>query len=194
MSDGDPDDGVFTTRRLLDMNTVRGKYSDGLVREIDGHVENSTANVFRIMAEIGVMEGAPGARPQGTKPAEEFRGPWLRGLWHKHYTQAAFMARNLQLHWSRARLDALIRASSGGRPFFDEQAARELASGFVQGGYLGRKEDAKLTGEWIVFAVKDGVNHYLTLGHHGEDEAIWNRAKACAPQFPDLEILAEDRP
>jgi len=93
MSDGDPDDGVLTTRRLLDRDMVHGKYSDGLVGEIDSHVEKSTANVFRIMAEIGVMEGAQGARPQGTKPAEPFRGPWLHGLWYKHYIQACKSAR-----------------------------------------------------------------------------------------------------
>jgi len=184
-------EGVVTTRRLLDRSMVRGRYSDGLVRETDGHIENSTANVFRILAEIAVMEGAVGARQQGTKPAEMFRGAWLPGLCHKHYTQAAFMPWNLKSHWSRKRLDALIRASSRGGSFFDEEAVRELAAGFVHGGYLGRKDEGKLTGEWIVFAVYGGTNYYLTLGRHGEDEAIWHRAKACAAEFPELKILNE---
>jgi len=66
------------------------------------------------------------------------------------------------------------------------EAARELAAGFVQGGYLGRKDEGKLTGEWIVFAVQGGTNYYLTLSRHGEDEAIWHRTKACAAEFPEL--------
>jgi hypothetical protein len=58
---------------------------------------------------------------------------------------------------------------------------------------LERANDGRLTGEWIVFAKQDGVNYYLTLGVHQDDEAIWRRCKACAAEFPDLRIIQKNR-
>jgi hypothetical protein len=104
------------------------------------------------------------------------------------------MAANLKLHWTPDRLRRLIMNSFGGREFFDEQAARDLSKGFVQGGYMERGSEGRLTGEWVVFAKQDDVNYYLTLGIHTEDdEAIWCRCKACAAEFPGLRIIQEDR-
>jgi hypothetical protein len=60
--------------------------------------------------------------------------------------------------------------SFGGREFFDEQAARDLSKGFVQGGYMELGSEGRLTGEWVVFAKQDDANHYLTLGIHTEDD------------------------
>jgi len=72
------------------------------------------------------------------------------GALAKHYTQAHFMAANLNLHWTPDRLRRLVIDSFGGREFFDEQAARELSQRFVQGGYLERGQDGRLTGEGVV--------------------------------------------
>jgi hypothetical protein len=132
-------------------------------------------------------------RPSRTKPARQFRGKWLKRLWHAHYTQAHFVVRNLECHWTHYpdRLRRLVIDSFGGREFF-EQAARDFSKGFVQ-GYIQRGNEKKLMGEWVVFAKQDGVKYYLTLGTHTEDEAIWRRCKACAAEFPDLRILQEDR-
>jgi hypothetical protein len=173
---------------------VTGRYSAGLIREFDAHVEDGTANIFPIFEEIGALDGSKTAKPSRTKPAGQFKGRWLKGLWHKHYPQARFMAANLKLHWTPDRLRRLIMNSFGGREFFDEQAARDLSKGFVQGGYMERGSEGRLTGEWVVFAKQDDVNYYLTLGIHTEDdEAIWCRCKACAAEFPGLRIIQEDR-
>ncbi len=38
------------------------------------------------------------------KPATQFRHLPLKGLWHKHYFSARFMAQNLQLHHGKMGL------------------------------------------------------------------------------------------
>jgi hypothetical protein len=190
------DDTAFaaSAKWFLDNAMVTGRYSTDLIREFDAHVETGTANIFQIFDAIGALEGAKTARPSRTKPASEFTRRWLKGLWHKHYTQARFLAKNLEQHWKPDRLHRLVIESFGGREFFDEQAARELSHSFVHGGYLDRSNDGRLTGEWIVFAKQDDVAYYLTMGAHTEgDDAIWRRCKACAAEFPGLRILQEDR-
>jgi hypothetical protein len=134
---------------------VTGRYSAGLIREFDAHVEDGTANIFPIFEEIGALDGSKTAKPSRTKPAGQFKGRWLKGLWHEHYPQARFMAANLKLHWTPDRLRRLIMNSFGGREFFDEQAASDLSKGFVQGGYMERGSEGRLTGEWVVFAKQD---------------------------------------
>ena len=182
---------VASAKRYLDMYVATGRYSTGLTREIDAHAK--TANIFPILEEIGALEGVKTARLSRTKPADEFTGRLLKGLWHKHYTQAQFMRESLARHWTRTRFRRLIKNSSGGREFFDAQAVSDLSEGFVQ-GYIERGSEGRLTGEWVVFAKQGDVNYYLTLGTHTEeDEAIWRRCKACAPEFPGLPILQEDR-
>ena len=191
MSDDKP--FVASATWFLDRAMVTGRYSAALIREFDAHVENGTANVFPIFDEIGALEGAKTARPSQTKPADQFTGRWLKGLWHKHYSQAHFMVANLRNHCKPGRLRRLVMDSFGGRPFFDEQAVRDLSKGFVHDGYMERSAKGELTGEWVVFAKQDDVNYYLTLGVHGDDEAIWRRCSACTAEFPELRILQEVR-
>lgn len=184
---------VASTKWHLDRAMVTGRYSAGLVRELGAHFENETANVFPIFGAIAALEGAKSARPSRTKDASPFdRHKWLKGLWHVHYTQAQFMRRNLELHWKPVhRQNRLIKDSFDGWELW--QAVRDFSKRYVE-GYLQRGDDNELTGEWVVFAKQDGVNYYLTLGtHKKEDEAIWRRCKACAPEFPGLRIIQEDR-
>lgn len=185
---------VADAKWYLDRSMVTGRYSVRLIEEFDALVTKRTTNIFQIFDEIAALEGSKIARgPSYTKSASQFSGRWLNGLWHKHYSQAQFMAANLLLHWKPDRLQRLIKESSGGRPFFDEQAAKDLSHKFVVDGYRDRAANAEMTGEWIIFAKQDGVNYYLTLGLHGDDEAIWRRCVACAAEFPNLGILKEDR-
>jgi hypothetical protein len=62
---------------------------------------------------------------------------------------------------------------------------------FVLGGYRERSQAHRLTGEWIVYARRDDVNTYLTLGTHGDDTAIHERVLACASEFPELGLSAQ---
>jgi hypothetical protein len=165
---------VANAKWFLDRAMVTGRYSAGLIREFDAHVENGTANIFPIFEEIGALEGAKTARPSRTKPACH--------------------------HCKPERLQRLITKSFGGREFVGEQAGKDLkqavgefSKGYVHDGYLERGAEGELTGEWVVFAKQDGANYYLTLGTHGDDEAIWRRCKTCAIEFHALRIIQEDR-
>jgi hypothetical protein len=193
MSDSKDTPFVASATWYLDRAMVTGRYSAGLVKEFDSHVDNGTANIFPIFAEIASLEGAESSKPSQTKPAAQFSRPWLKGLWHKHYTQAHFMQKNLALHWTHKRLTDLLD-SFGKRRWSMEQLAKELAQRIVPEGYRDRASGPGLTGEWIVYARQDDVAYYLTMGSHTEnDETIWRRCQACAAEFPSLRILQENR-
>lgn len=60
---------------------------------------------------------------------------------------------------------------------------------FVISGYQKRSQARRLTGGWIVYARQDEKNTYLALGTHGDDDAIYERVRACANEFPGLELM-----
>ena len=66
-----------------------------------------------------------------------------------------------------------------------------LAHEIVIGGYHNRSDRGRLTGEWIVYASQNGRNTYLTLGIHGDDDAIFGRVLNCVDEFPDLLVNSE---
>lgn len=188
------DEFSYSNRGQLDRVMVSGRYAQGLIAELDAHVAERTANVFQIFDELAALEGSVWTRGTLTKPATAYRGAWLRGLWHKHYSQARFFPRNLVNHWTAARLEKLMEETLVGREYLDDEAIRLLAHGMTIGAYEELAQARKMTGEWIVFARQDEVSYYLTLARHDEeDEAIWHRCAACRPEFPDLLILQEDR-
>jgi hypothetical protein len=194
MGDSEDKSFVANAKWYLDQAMTTGLYSAGLIREFDAHAEDGTANIFPIFAEIAALEGAKTLGPSQTKAAAQFSGRWLRGLWHKHYTQAQFMRANLELHWTRDRLIRMFVDSFGARTLSMEQLAKELSQRVVTDGYMERARKAKLTGEWIVFAKQENKAYYLTMATHTEkDEVVWHRCKACAAEFPYLQILQEDR-
>ena len=103
--------------------------------------------------------------------------PPLRGLWHKHYFQASFIPRNL--------LDETIQMERDGRwkalfePHYGKYVHEfidQLSYQMVVEAYERRVQDRRMTGEFIVYErLADGSNYYLTLGRHGEWDAIRNR-------------------
>ncbi len=56
MSDDKP--FVASAERFLDRAMGTGRYSAGLIREFDAHVEDGTANIFPIFEEIGALDGS----------------------------------------------------------------------------------------------------------------------------------------
>jgi hypothetical protein len=177
-----------------------GFFSEVLARQLEDVLIQAAQrrgawNPARIIEEIAILERPIlGARKSQTKPAEELRRGCLRGLWHKHHTQAVFMLPNVALHWRKGkRLDQFLASSLRPGSKFDAARAFEMTRDWTRKGYLERAKAGKLTGQWIVYAKQGGVNYYLTLGTHGDDEAIWSRAKSCSNEFPELAILREDR-
>lgn len=92
--------------------------------------------------------------PSATKEFSEFKRAPLKGLYHKHYYVhrsdfAAINVRNQQkTHPHTHPLGAMIT----------------------------RNAEGKLTGEWIIFKKIDGINTYLCLAKHTDDDtAIHDR-------------------
>lgn len=154
-----------------------GTYSRGILNELALCLDRDTYNVFAILDEIARLEDSEKGRSR-TKDASEFRGPYLKGLWHKHHTQARFIARNLLQELAR---DGTVERVL--RPHFGETITPELLNklthAIVVENYMGRGADGRLTGEWIIFAKAGAANRYLTLASHDEgDKQILDRITA----------------
>jgi len=167
-----------------------GKVSELMRNEIAEGMRHRTISAFAVYDEIGQLEQSDPPRRSGTKPAKPLTGELLTGLIHKHYKTASmqdFML-NIENHWKRRnnraerqRIEHEVR--NGGHT---GKAAHEI----VIGGYEGRHGANQMTGEWIVYAVVDGVNYYLTLATHTESDAdIRERVKSCFAAFPEVATL-----
>jgi hypothetical protein len=145
---------------------------------------------IKIVAEIRGLEGIGG--PVGTKPAEQFRDPPLRGLWRKHYLVGGLLStgKNVGLGFGKKKreLRRIIKdnynPSTAHLP--SETIARNLANA-VTNIYTARASEQRLTGEWIIFAKHEGRNYYLCLAQHNEgDTAIFERVQKCIDEFSFL--------
>lgn len=187
--DGEVEDETAYIRGQLDFHIVTGRYSSLLVKELARCVEERRANISPIFHEIGFLEGATHAPATRRKPAAPFRGS-LRGLWHKHYFQPAFIAKNVLNHWtSKGDFEARVEEIARDQAIPDEKKIGAAVQAYVMVGYQERSNAAEMTGEWIVYARHDEVNYYLTLGTHTESDAvILSRVRACCHEFPHLDI------
>lgn len=177
-------------RENFDLHLRTGRYSTGLVRQLAQMLESRSGSVFAIFDEIAVLEGFPGARLSLTKSPTMFARPPLAGLWHKHYHQATFLPQNILNHWRANDFATHAEKTVNEAAVPQDKLMGALIHEFVLGGYRQRSQARRLTGEWIVYARRDDVNTYLTLGTHGDDTAILERVLACASEFPGLELSA----
>ena len=190
-------------REHLDFRLRTGKFSQTFLEELSVAAWLRTVNVFSILDEIAFLEGS--GRATSTRKAAPFKGPLLKGLWHKHFMDARFIAKNLANFWGAHERDPLTNDSRHHRRFMDcwSKARKEakratgndeeiesvlpyLSDMLIFQAYNHLSQHGKLTGEWIVYASCDGINHYLTLGVHGEDEAIRNRVEPYIMAHPEL--------
>lgn len=177
--------------------------SSCLAVRLNNAMKARTINIFSVLDEIALLEGAPLARKTGTKPAARFSGPHLGRFWHKHWTSAAFIEANLLQQWwgpyaEKNELAAkVVREAfeTTGKPYgsdLNEAELREvisrLTSQMVSDGYRRRSEGGRLTGEWLIYYVHNGQNYYLDIAGHSEyvdDEHLLDRLRdSCAWEFP----------
>ncbi len=174
-------------REWLDLKMVTGRYSSILVGQLAQHIEQRTVNVFAIYDEVEALERPDIPRATRTKPAAPLKGALLRGLWHKHHFQAAYLLQNLRNQWPEAKVAVLVETVAADATMSDDVKAGRIAHEIVLGGYQAQAQARKITGEWIIYAKHSDRNYYLTLGDHGEDAAIASRALACNAEFPELQ-------
>ena len=152
----------------------------------------------RLALEVSALEGnlhAPGVLHNwGTKPAEEFDRPPLRGFWRKHYVLGGLssFAVNVKLAMGKKnrRLREVIHEYYNPDTPLTVEAVPQLA-GAIAGLYQERAMMGELTGEWIIFARHEEQNYYLSLATHVElkadgGAALVERIKGCISEFPFL--------
>ena len=159
-------------RRWLNVKRSNGRYAHAFLVELAMNAVNQVVNVHAVYDEIGKLEGKD-LRPGMTKGPRQMRPP-LRGLWHKHYFEPRFMPRNLSDETDRmvkdGRWEAMFAPHYGK---YVHEFVDEITHKMVFAAYERRAQDRKMTGEFIVYEKQgDGSHYYLTLGKHGEWDAI----------------------
>lgn len=165
-------EAMTEVRAWLNLKRRSGRYSHGFLAEMAVHSLDRKYDVHAVYDEIGILEGTD-PRPSLTKKPRRMRPP-LRRLWHKHYFQGGFIPRNLIDEAERMVQDGRwekMFAPHYGR--YVSEVVNQTAHEMVFGAYERRAQDRRLTGEFIVYEKQqDGSHYYLTLGSHGEWDAI----------------------
>jgi hypothetical protein len=176
-------DKLAEIRQWLNLKRRAGRYSWGFLVELVDHSLRQKVDIHAVFDEIGMLEGSD-PRPSRTKKPKQMRGQ-LRGLWHKHYFQSAFILRNLIDETERMMKDGRweqMFAPHYGKYVheFIDQVSHQMVMGAIQ----QRARDNRLAGEFIVYEPQpDGSNYYLTLGYHGE----WNAIRARVDMYKDFD-------
>ena len=139
-----------------------------------------------ILSSINNLEA--GEPYSGIKPATAFKNPPLKGLWHKHYFSAHFLATLLGL--GQHGLEKLVEQVMGSNEstIVTLEMIEELAPRTTREPVENRNSLGKLRGEWIIFARHDGKNYYLYLNtHDAGDQFVYDRImQYCVRNFPGL--------
>lgn len=172
---------------------IEGRYSWLFAIDLFMYGEMRVINPLQVMDEVKSLENSDSR--SRTKPETQFRKPPLKGLWHKHYPSARFIAQNIKNHLSGNKLTELVKQTLEGKDTYDDalQIAYELSHKVVSQSYDERAQSGKLTGEWIIFAKHNNENYYLSMATHDMgDELAHERIKTiCYPQFPFLKGLMD---
>ena len=177
--------------KLLQLDQIApGRCSKLLLAELILWNEIHRHEPFQVARQIKALEDAQ--QSSGTKKETQFRKAPLCGLWHKHFFDAHFVAKNLQNEWSGDRLGKLFREVCGTdeSQVFSEEMANTLIHRLVHGAIEERNEDERLTGEWIIFDKHEGQNYYLCLARHTDgDDVIYSKLKNFV--FPEFQFLEQ---
>ncbi|MBN3188938.1 hypothetical protein H4F64_01755 [Pectobacterium brasiliense] len=199
--DLDKTDEIFDTILRLGIDKeILARSSTLLIIQIYASLISRAENVFKIIDEINKMEGTFKRGLSHTKePAMFGRKPYLKGLWHKHYmgSDVSSMAKNAMnalKNYGLPKLNAEIEevARLGEERYFTPDDAGKIAHEAVVDNYLRRSCEGKLTGHWIIYAIHNGINYYLCLARHTDDEKEIRKEidAICLNEFPFLkEIL-----
>ena len=189
----DPDK-IEQLAKLYELDTlIPGRYTSLFVVNLYLLDKVSGINPAQVIEEIRHLEGL--APSQQTKPATEFKGSVLKGLWHKHFlpTLPSAFAHNILNHLGKNGLANLVGEvfNPAKSSVVTREMINELAHRVVEESIVDRGAAEKLTGEWIIFAKENGQNYYLCISPHASgDENIANHVKVCAHEFPFLSKYA----
>ena len=182
------------TERAIFLAVLEGKpYYDRLSKKIVDSLLEENAKVFTsVVSEIDALENI--SEVTRTKRQSKFSGEVLGRLYHTHYSTSDDIAQNIELHWGRPDLqedpshpNTLLRNAIEADLQHNEMwsEAGVIAKKIVS-GYDERRAKRKISGEWIIYGVHEGLKYYLDLGYQGEliDEvALYDRVYSSCPEF-----------
>jgi hypothetical protein len=157
-------------------------------------------NIWAILDEVKQLEKDTGE--SRTKPATRFSnsGP-LKGLWHKHFVSMDLRSMVLNIQNNAKSQGFLVDTAhlfehNEGDPlrYLSENDIPKIAADFV--GHYARRGNAKrLTGEWIIYAIYEGLNYYLCIANHDtpEEKILNDIHSVCAVEFPFLCSIIKPR-
>ncbi len=175
---------------------VPNRFSLLLLLSLFGGARSEMQDPAKIIYEIEALEGRQSSQCKGPLP---FKNGPLKGLMHQHYRRdgLASMACNLRAAMNEYGMAPTFKRkmrearSSGIESTVSVDDVPILAGEIVSGNLLRRMRDAKMTGEWIIYARHRHQNYYLALGRHEDDAAeIRQRIDAiCCREFTFLPRL-----
>lgn len=152
---------------------------------------------FPILDELDFLEGR--RRSTRTKEEGQFRKLPLYPFFHKHFSAARHLPRNVAVRWgidegrsgNRDLNNMIERVACEYGEDPDEWPAR-LVHEFVMEAFSQRAQQRRLTGDWIIFSKFNGQNYYLGVVDHdirgGDDDQHlydWLRM-SCEWEYPFL--------
>lgn len=124
----------------------------------------------------------------GLKPATRFHRPPLRGLWHKHWFSARFLAANLLASMKRGHPATWLSEIVPEGELLTREMVGRIAERFTTTAFEERSASKQITGEWIIFVKRNGLSHYLCLATHGTgDQRIHDKIiNVCSRDYPEI--------
>ena len=162
------------------------------------YAKTSGLNPEVVMEEVQTLERPD--KQSKTKPEIMFTRRPLKGLWHKHFFSSHFFAQNILLAHGNGRFDRKMEqvfANNEGMEATVENCmavVREVKQGSSD-LYNHRRDQNRLTGEWIVFIKHEGLNYYMCIDVHlnDGDQNIYDKVLlACEKDFPELRPVVEN--
>lgn len=137
-------------------------------------ITTRTLNSFAVTDVLEALE-VPGRTPPRCRvEPRPFRWPPLRGLMHAHFSQASFVARNIQNELQRS--PSFFEDALGIRGAPDGAELNRIAHEATIGMYEHRAARKATTGEWLIYAEHQGSRFYLAIAAHDEgDHTILSR-------------------
>jgi hypothetical protein len=129
-----------------------------------------------------------GEPPNGIKPATPFTRLPLKGLWHKHWFSQRFLPANmLAVTQRKGAIDWIWDIAKEG-DIMTEQLIGQIAHRMTVGAFESRHGAKQITGEWIIYLPRAGLNHHICLGTHdtGDRRLDAKIRQLCVLDFPDI--------
>ncbi|WPU66640.1 hypothetical protein [Peredibacter starrii] len=167
-------DQNYVTELLKLKSNGNAKFSDVFVNQIEDFLWGRKFNIFQI---TDVIERIENGKLKSIKGIRQFKKEPLKGYSYAHWTDARFIAQNLLNHWSKNDLKEKIKKvceDNGLKPGdpISPKLLNPLTYMAVQEAYFDRSNANEMTGEWIIFENRGGVNHYLTIAFHTERDHV----------------------